>query len=363
MRSFYWLAAVLALLAATAHAPPVRAVAQGDVPLYTLTDLGTLGGANSQAYAINAQGRVAGWSETGAADADGTPIRRAFYWDNPYMRPLGTLGGDHSAAFGLNDRGWVVGTAGRARGETVAALWNEDIVDLGYWWQDRYRHLGTSTANAVNDRGQIAGGAVAETTSDNKAVIFHRGRIQFPHPKWIVAEAVAINKHGVAAGWVENPGVGPWSQIWPGDRILLKRRRHCDYGNTCWDKAYGINDRKQVVGASERGAYLWHRGRITWLGMLPGHSRSRANDVNNHGQIVGVSGVADGSLRGEDYVEGRALLWHGRRMLDLNKLISPGTAWELEEARAINDRGEIVGWGFPSGRAAGVRHAFLLKPR
>ena len=116
-----------------------------------------------------------------------------------------------------------------------------------------------------------------------------------------------------------------------------------------------------MVGASERGAYLWHRGRVTWLGMLPGHSFGRANDVNNHGRVVGVSAVQGNWYN--DYTEGRAFLWYGRRMLDLNKLISPGTSWELEEARAINDRGQIVGWGFPSGRAAGVRHAFLLTPR
>ena len=160
MRSFYWLAAMLALLGATAYLPQARAVGQQDVPLYTVSDLGTLGGVNSQAYAINAQGEVAGWAETGAVAADGEPIRRGFHWKGSPMRGLGTLGGDHSAAFGLNDLGWVVGIADSALGQS-AVLWNEDLVDLGCWWTDRYNNypIGTTSAYAVNGRGLIAGQA------------------------------------------------------------------------------------------------------------------------------------------------------------------------------------------------------------
>ena len=329
---------------------------------YTVTDLGTLGGANSQAYAINAQGEIAGWAETGAVAADGTPIRWAFHWKGGVMRGLGTLGGEHSAAFGLNDRGWVVGTANRVAGGRAAVLWKAgDIVDLGTWRQDHFTSdIGSTTANAVNARGQIAGWAVPEATGDKKAVVFHRGRMHFPR-QFVEGAAEAINKGGVVAGWSSDPGEGPFSYVWPGKRTLLGPRSRGDYYET-WDKAYGINDRRLVVGTSERGAYLWRWGLITWLGMLPGHSFSRANDVNNRGRIVGVSGVEDW-YGGRDYTQGRAFLWERGRVFDLNKLIAPGTAWELEEARAINDRGQIVGWGFPSGRAAGVRHAFLLTPR
>ena len=45
-------------------------------------------------------------------------------------------------------------------------------------------------------------------------------------------------------------------------------------------------------------------------------------------------------------------------MLDLNTLIAPGSGWILTEARDINDRGQIVGYGQTT---QGTR-AFLLTP-
>jgi hypothetical protein len=46
-------------------------------------------------------------------------------------------------------------------------------------------------------------------------------------------------------------------------------------------------------------------------------------------------------------------------MQDLNALIPPNSAWTLEVASGINDRGEIVGWG----DHGGVENAgFILRP-
>jgi hypothetical protein len=43
-------------------------------------------------------------------------------------------------------------------------------------------------------------------------------------------------------------------------------------------------------------------------------------------------------------------------MVDLNDLIDPSLGWELQEARAINNAGQITGIG----RIGGERRAFLL---
>src|SRR4051812_44264560 len=75
----------------------------GAAPVYTVTDLGTLGGATSSAADVNESGDVVGSSRTASGQV------HAFLWHAGSMHDLGTLGGPGSAATGLNDLGAVVG--------------------------------------------------------------------------------------------------------------------------------------------------------------------------------------------------------------------------------------------------------------
>jgi hypothetical protein len=60
------------------------------------------------------------------------------------------------------------------------------------------------------------------------------------------------------------------------------------------------------------------------------------------------------------FVGGRAWLWeNGGPMVDLNDLALPGSGLHLQDARLINDRGEIVCTGVLSN---GDQHAVLLIP-
>ena len=63
------------------------------------------------------------------------------------------------------------------------------------------------------------------------------------------------------------------------------------------------------------------------------------------GQIVGKS-------------KGRAFLWQGGVMTDLNTWLPTNSGWVLTEARAINALGQIVGAGTNNGQT----RAFLLSP-
>ena len=112
-------------------------------------DLGTLGGANSYAYAINASGRVAG-----AADLSGNSGSHAFVWknDGTPMRDLGTLGGA-SAGYFINASGQIAGDSYLRNGATHAFFWRNDgtpMQDLGPLAETYVE------PNGLNDAGQIA---------------------------------------------------------------------------------------------------------------------------------------------------------------------------------------------------------------
>jgi probable HAF family extracellular repeat protein len=81
------------------------------------------------------------------------------------------------------------------------------------------------------------------------------------------------------------------------------------------------------------------------------------------GQVVGTSeNQALCRISGE-----HAFLWEkGGPLIDLNTQIPPGASLQLTYAVAINDRGEIAGFGVPSGCAPQdylkCGHAYVLMP-
>ena len=111
--------------------------------------------------------------------------------------------------------------------------------------------------------------------------------------------------------------------------------------------ALGINDKNVVVGSSQidgpgdsgQHAFVWHGAGLTDLGTgYPDHrSGSYADDINNHGLIVGVHYARQPAPR-------RAVTWMSGVMRELPDL--GGTVGDygvVSEALAVNSSGLIVG--------------------
>ena len=140
-----------------------------------------------------------------------------------------------------------------------------------------------------------------------------------------------------------------------------------------------ITDHGQVAGSvstpdATSHAALWDGGRLTDLGTPPGSTGSIAQGLNDQGEVVGRCFHDDdgwGVTLLRNYVRGdnalrryldrdttRAFVCRGGKMQDLNDLIPRDSNWTLENARGINDRGQIVGQGQHHGQERG----FLLTP-
>jgi probable HAF family extracellular repeat protein len=124
--------------------------------------------------------------------------------------------------------------------------------------------------------------------------------------------------------------------------------------------ASAINASGQIVGYSNpAGAtvdvmhgFLYSGGSMSDLGVLSGGAWSQANGINTWGQVVGEADNGAGSYDG--------FVYFGGGMTDLNNLLdSTGSGWQICDATAVNDSGQITGWGY---NADGYLHAFILTP-
>jgi probable HAF family extracellular repeat protein len=253
---------------------------------------------------VNAAGVVVGYEFSSDFS-----VFQAFVNDGSGATYIPTLsGGANNAATGINNSGTIVGYS-----ETTSAGGNDEAFSYSGGLLTGLGTLPggtTSQANAINGSGEIVGESDSLDSSDLHPAI------------WI------------GSGWTD---LGVFSN---------------DYLSGA---ANAISNADQVAGtlnaASGGGSmgFLWTAsGGMTLLGALTSGGDSQAYGVNSAGTVVGTS-------------DNVAFLYSNAVMYDLNTLLdSSSTGWQLDEAMAINDQGQIVGTGLYGEDEQ--QRAFLLTP-
>jgi probable HAF family extracellular repeat protein len=331
------------------------------------TDLGpTLAVNSSVANWISGNGLIAGVSETGAMDPlTGWPEAHATLWEHGKTIDLGTLGGNESFAYALNNRGQVIGGAANTILDPISAQgWGTQT--RAFVWHDGVMHdLGTlggpdAFATGINEAGLIVGCSYTAPPD-----------IAFAPFLWQNGNMTDLGTFGGTNGCafqINNRGQIMGQSNLPGDQVthgfFWERGIFRDMGNFGGNvvEPFWLNDVGEVVGKANypgdiiAHAFLWKKGKMTDLGTAyPACSSSGSVglSINSKSQIVGNSWCDGTAFTG-------FLRENGRPMVDLNSLIPSNRSLQVFAACCINDRGEILAAAFlPS---TGEGRAVVLIP-
>jgi probable HAF family extracellular repeat protein len=352
----------LAVLVAFVYAVCPRLAAAPDVPRYSVTwiegDYYPEGGVG-----LNNRGQVVG----GAFESVDTGYQ-VFVWSHGRKRFLRAIAKERGipVPYDINESGQIAGSFTVIYSGAITYLQDE-----GFFWDGRrlyqMEHLPGGVpytiVKAVSNAGKIVGSTVQHmpnalpdegefytVDASTRGVENDLNDARRQVVGYILSAEIGVRSHSAAILWRD------------GQRRWLVTPKGLDSACTA------INAGGQTVGFTEdasftRRAVLWADGGMHDLGTLPGCVHSEAAAINTQGQIVGTAyDTKRHREEGTEYVAGknsRAFLWQAGQMVDLNCLAALRKGQKLEEARAINDRGQIVGYGTVYGDVK----IFLLTPR
>jgi uncharacterized membrane protein len=297
------------------------------------------------ACGINESGLIVGGWDNGGGNV---PLAGdALYWatcqSSPELLPPLDVLGRRTAAFAVNNSGVACGLSERAviidgvvdHYETRAAVWRirqnmegEFVVD-GPVELPPLAGQPCAVAVAINDKGDGWADVVGNSFQD----------LDITGP------------HGVV-----------WSVKWNDQGTLVVDGPAEVLSVAEYSKANGVNDAGAVCGAlsppgGAQQAVVWSGGPPLTLNLARYFFFADAYDVNNNGMIVGYAYYHKMYASGE-----RAVMWPSATgaMVDLNQFLDDDSPFGiLCVANAVNDAGEIVGYGWDGSNYTG----FLAVPR
>jgi probable HAF family extracellular repeat protein len=360
---------------------------------YKVVDLGTLGGSSSWPSAINDKGQV-----VGSSNLAGDQNNHAFLYKDGKMTDLGTLGGTSSEAKGINESGQVVGWSDNSSGQRRGFLYDStngmrdlnDLIPADSGWT-MYEAAG------INTDGQIVASSWGNTQPDTDIVCDYwsgsgpavgaalvlspttTGDYEVHDLGYLggyYSRATSINNSSKVVGFSYTVPCGG------GQPFFYDESADPQLQGLSMSEAVGLNNTGKVVGYRKEwingscvdvgsGNDCWRAvlydsatKQIQYLGDLRGTYPSGprgvfgsvASGINDSGDVVGRSGIQDGTYGGDVHA---FLKESGQPMIDLNTLIPADSGWTITSASAINNNGQIAANGYQDG---GGQHALLLTP-
>ncbi len=258
---------------------------------------------------------------------------------------LNPLGGSAAGGNSINNQNWASGISSLASSSYIhAALWENggSPIDLGT--------LGGPNSGVEwpvkNDRGLISG--ISETSAAQKlGEVWSCAEAFFPQPpsghicrgfawrKNMMTQLPTLGgNNGFAAGANNAGEIVGWAET----------RKH---DSTCTPPQV-LQFEAVVYGPRSHQE-------IRELHPMRGDKDGAATEINDRGDVVGISGICDQAVG--RFTARHAVLWHEGKVVNLGSL--GGVAWNTP--MALNDKDEVVGFSDLPGDQSGAptSHAFL----
>ena len=234
-------------------------------------------------------------------------------------------------ALDITDSGRIVGSSSYDTGMHLCYWDSSGVHDLHYG-------LGSNiTPVSINNAGTIT--SVMDVWSNNTWV-------QLPGliaPPYGMGEYFGINESGCIVGdanintaWVYHACL--WDSTGPHDLGTLA-------GQTS-STACGINDHGQIVGVSGTKAFIWDKNVMSPIDIPAGYAKSSAWRINNLGQVIGSC-----TKYTQWGPQNTAFIWQDHTWTKIGV-----GAWDTF-AKGINDAGQVV--GYYTDVVGGTNNAFV----